>query len=92
MILYPLDHLDKNIKFGLNPSHGVLFYGPPGFGKILLINTISTECSSNFISVKGPELLTMRFGESEAIVREIFDKARQSAHVSYFSMNWIQSY
>jgi transitional endoplasmic reticulum ATPase len=79
MILYPLDHPDKYVKFGLNPSHGVLFYGPPGCGKTLMAKAIATECSSNFISVKGPELLTMWFGESEANVREIFDKARQSA-------------
>ena len=79
MILYPLDHPDKYLKFGMNPSRGVLFYGPPGCGKTLLAKAIATECSSNFISVKGPELLTMWFGESEANVREVFDKARQSA-------------
>ena len=79
MILYPLDHPDKFLKFGMNPSRGVLFYGPPGCGKTLLAKAIATECSSNFISVKGPELLTMWFGESEANVREVFDKARQSA-------------
>jgi transitional endoplasmic reticulum ATPase len=79
MILYPLEHPDKYLKFGMNPSRGVLFYGPPGCGKTLLAKAIATECSSNFISVKGPELLTMWFGESEANVREVFDKARQSA-------------
>ena len=79
MILYPLDHPDKFLKFGMNPSRGVLFYGPPGCGKTLMAKAIATECSSNFISVKGPELLTMWFGESEANVREVFDKARQSA-------------
>ena len=79
MILYPLEHPDKFLKFGMSPSKGVLFYGPPGCGKTLLAKAIATECSSNFISVKGPELLTMWFGESEANVREIFDKARQSA-------------
>jgi transitional endoplasmic reticulum ATPase len=79
MILYPLDHPDKFLKFGMNPSRGILFYGPPGCGKTLLAKAIATECSSNFISVKGPELLTMWFGESEANVREVFDKARQSA-------------
>ena len=61
------------------PSKGVLFYGPPGCGKTLLAKAIANECQANFISVKGPELLTMWFGESEANVREIFDKARQSA-------------
>jgi len=57
----------------------VLFYGPPGCGKTLLAKAIANECQANFISVKGPELLTMWFGESEANVREIFDKARGSA-------------
>lgn len=52
---------------------------PPGCGKTLLAKAIANECQANFISVKGPELLTMWFGESEANVREIFDKARQSA-------------
>lgn len=56
---------------------GVLFYGPPGCGKTLLAKAIANECQANFISIKGPELLTMWFGESEANVREIFDKARQ---------------
>merc|ERR1712072_1010094 len=62
-----------------SPSKGVLFYGPPGCGKTLLAKAIASECQANFISIKGPELLTMWFGESEANVREIFDKARQSA-------------
>jgi len=79
MILYPLEHPDKYLKFGMNPSRGVLFYGPPGCGKTLLAKAIATECSANFISVKGPELLTMWFGESESNVREVFSKARQSA-------------
>ncbi len=79
MILYPLEHPDKFLKFSMNPSRGILFYGPPGCGKTLLAKAIATECSSNFISIKGPELLTMWFGESEANVREVFDKARQSA-------------
>ena len=61
---------------GMAPSKGVLFYGPPGCGKTLLAKAIANECQANFISVKGPELLTMWFGESEANVREIFDKAR----------------
>merc|ERR1719235_1356294 len=78
-IQYPLDYPEKFDKFGLPPSKGILFYGPPGCGKTLLAKAVANECQANFISVKGPELLTMWFGESEANVREVFDKARQSA-------------
>ena len=76
MILYPIEHPEKFEKFGMKPSKGVLFYGPPGCGKTLMAKAVANECAANFISVKGPELLTMWFGESEANVREIFDKAR----------------
>jgi transitional endoplasmic reticulum ATPase len=79
MILYPIDHPDKFEKFGMTPSRGVLFYGPPGCGKTLLAKAVASECSANFVSIKGPELLTMWFGESEANVREVFDKARAAA-------------
>ena len=79
MILYPIEHPEKFAKFGMNPSKGVLFYGPPGCGKTLLAKAVANECSSNFVSVKGPELLTMWFGESEGNVREVFDKARNAA-------------
>ncbi|XP_009362967.2 cell division cycle protein 48 homolog [Pyrus x bretschneideri] len=75
----PVEHPEMFEKFGMSPSKGVLFYGPPGCGKTLLAKAIASECQANFISIKGPELLTMWFGESEANVREIFDKARQSA-------------
>nr|GMD68867.1 cell division cycle protein 48 homolog [Ipomoea batatas] len=63
----------------VTPSKGVLFYAPPGCGKTLLAKAIANQCQTNFISVKGPELLTMWFGESEGNVREIFDRARGSA-------------
>merc|ERR1712134_129413 len=79
MILYPIEHPEKFEKFGMHPSRGVLFYGPPGCGKTLLAKAIANECQANFISIKGPELLTMWFGESESNVRDIFDKARQAA-------------
>merc|ERR1712157_619809 len=78
-ILYPIDHPEKFEKFGMTPSRGVLFYGPPGCGKTLLAKAVASECSANFVSIKGPELLTMWFGESEANVREVFDKARAAA-------------
>ena len=78
-VQYPVEHPEKFEKFGMAPSKGVLFYGPPGCGKTLLAKAIANECQANFISIKGPELLTMWFGESEANVRDVFDKARQSA-------------
>jgi len=79
LVQYPVEHPDKYLKFGMTPSKGVLFYGPPGCGKTLLAKAIANECQANFISIKGPELLTMWFGESEANVRDIFDKARSAA-------------
>jgi transitional endoplasmic reticulum ATPase len=78
-IQYPISYPEKFLKFGLTPSKGVLFYGPPGCGKTLLAKAVATECKANFISVKGPELLTMWYGESEANVRELFDRARAAA-------------
>jgi len=79
LVQYPVNHPEKFRKFGLDPPRGVLFYGPPGCGKTLLAKAVANECQSNFISIKGPELLTMWFGESEANVRDVFDKARQAA-------------
>lgn len=79
LVQYPVEHPEKFLKFGMTPSRGVLFYGPPGCGKTLLAKAIANECQANFISIKGPELLTMWFGESEANVREVFEKARAAA-------------
>merc|ERR1712100_596995 len=79
LVQYPVEHPEKFEKFGMPPSKGVLFYGPPGCGKTLLAKAVANECQANFISIKGPELLTMWFGESEANVREVFEKARQAA-------------
>ena len=76
VVQYPVNFPEKFEKFGMSPSKGVLFYGPPGCGKTLLAKAIANECQANFISIKGPELLTMWFGESESNVRELFDKAR----------------
>lgn len=69
----------------MTPSKGVLFYGPPGCGKTLLAKAIANECQANFISIKGPELLTMWFGESEANVREIFDKVSYKQLIFLFT-------
>merc|ERR1719283_807452 len=58
LVQYPVEHPEKFLKFGMQPSRGVLFYGPPGCGKTLLAKAIANECQANFISIKGPELLT----------------------------------
>merc|ERR1712151_678911 len=79
LVQYPVEHPEKFEKFGMSPSKGVLFYGPPGCGKTLMAKAVANECQANFISIKGPELLTMWFGESEANVRNVFEKARQAA-------------
>lgn len=78
-VQYPVEHPEKFEKFGMSPSKGVLFYGPPGCGKTLMAKAVANECQANFISIKGPELLTMWFGESEANVRDVFEKARGAA-------------
>ena len=78
-VQYPLQFPELFARFKMDASRGVLFYGPPGCGKTLLAKAVASECSANFISIKGPELLSMWFGESESNVRNIFQKARQSA-------------
>ena len=62
---------------GIKPIKGVLLYGPPGTGKTLLAKAVATESNANFISIKGPELVSKWVGESEKRVREIFKKAKQ---------------
>lgn len=57
---------------------GILLYGPPGTGKTLIAKAVATSCSLNFFSVKGPELLNMYIGESEANVRRVFQRARDA--------------
>jgi len=78
-LMYPLKYAAKFARYGMAPSKGMLLYGPSGCGKTLVAKAIANEVKSNFISVKGPELLSMWFGESEANVRQLFDKARGAA-------------
>merc|ERR1712176_108853 len=79
MVQYPIEYPEIYAKYGQSPSRGCLLWGPPGCGKTLLAKAIASECAANFISIKGPELLTMWFGESESNVRDVFDKARNAS-------------
>ncbi|MFT4260955.1 MAG: CDC48 family AAA ATPase [Candidatus Woesearchaeota archaeon] len=81
---WPLKHKNEFKKLGVKPPKGVLLYGPPGTGKTLLAKAVAKEAESNFISVKGPELLSKWVGESEKAVREIFKKARQASPTIVF--------
>ena len=81
---WPLKYPENFEKFGVKPPKGVLIYGPPGTGKTLLAKAVANESESNFIAIKGPELLSKWVGESEKGVREIFRKARQTAPTVIF--------
>ena len=76
---WPLKYGDLFAFAGIQPSRGILLHGPPGTGKTLLAKAVATESEVNFISVKGPALLSRWVGESEKGVRETFRKARQTA-------------
>lgn len=76
---WPLKHPDAFKRLGVKPPKGILLYGPPGTGKTLLAKAVAKESEANFISVKGPELLSKWVGESEKAMREIFKKARQAS-------------
>ena len=67
-----------------DPPSGVLLYGPPGTGKTLLARAVAAESEVNFVRVQGPELLDRYVGESEKAVREVFDRARQTAPAIVF--------
>ncbi|MDW0144302.1 MAG: CDC48 family AAA ATPase, partial [Nitrososphaeraceae archaeon] len=76
---WPLKYQGLFLHSDATPPKGILLYGPPGTGKTLMAKAAAHESEANFISIKGPELLTKWVGESEKGVREIFRKARQAA-------------
>jgi transitional endoplasmic reticulum ATPase len=75
----PLDDPDSFIRLGIKPPNGILLYGAPGTGKTLVARAIANESKANFISIKGPEIMSKWVGESEKAVRMIFKKAKQVA-------------
>jgi transitional endoplasmic reticulum ATPase len=77
LVELPLIRPDLYSKAGIKPSKGILLTGPPGTGKTLLAKAVANESNANFISIKGPELVSKWVGESEKRIREIFKKARQ---------------
>ena len=78
-VILAIKHPEWFKKAGVKPTRGVLLYGPSGCGKTLLARTIATESGANFITVRGPEVLSKWVGESEKAVREIFRKAKSAA-------------
>ncbi|WP_407453782.1 CDC48 family AAA ATPase [Methanobrevibacter sp.] len=81
---WPLKYPENFQKLGVKPPKGILLYGIPGTGKTLLAKAVASESEANFISVKGPELLSKWVGESEKGVREVFRKAKQTAPTVIF--------
>src|SRR5215210_3595255 len=78
-IEWPLKHANLFAEADVQPPKGILLYGPPGTGKTMIAKAVAATSEANFISIKGPELISKWVGESEKGVREVFRKARQAA-------------
>ena len=76
-IEWPLKEPERFHKMGIRPPKGVLLYGPPGTGKTMIAQAVANEINANFISIRGPQLLSKWVGDSEKAIREVFRKARQ---------------
>jgi transitional endoplasmic reticulum ATPase len=81
---WPMSSPEKFERMGIDPPSGVLLYGPPGTGKTLMAKAVANETDANFISVRGPQLLSKWVGESEKAIRQTFRKARQVAPTIIF--------
>jgi len=78
-IEWPLTKPEMFDHFGINPPRGIVLFGAPGTGKTLIAKAIANEAKANFITIKGPELISKWVGDSEKAVRELFKKAKQSS-------------
>ncbi len=78
-IEWPMKHADLFSEADIVPPKGLLLFGPPGTGKTMIAKAVATNSEANFISIKGPELLSKWVGESEKGIREVFRKARQAS-------------
>lgn len=76
---WPISNPKVFKRMGINPPKGILLYGPPGCGKTLMARAVASESKANFISIKGPELLSKWVGESEKAIREVFRKAKMAS-------------
>jgi transitional endoplasmic reticulum ATPase len=79
VVEWPLKFPEIFSQLNTKPPKGILLFGPPGTGKTMLVKAVANESEANFISIKGPELLSKWVGESERAVREVFRKAKQSS-------------
>ena len=79
MVEWPLKNPEVFKRMGVSAPKGILLYGPPGTGKTLLAKAVATQTSCNFIYVKGPEIINKYVGESEKMIRKLFEKARQNS-------------
>ncbi|MCJ7761135.1 AAA family ATPase, partial [Candidatus Bathyarchaeota archaeon] len=79
MVELPLRHPELFQRLGIDPPRGVFLYGPPGCGKTLLAKAVANESDANFYVISGPEIMSKFYGESEARLREIFQKAQETA-------------
>ena len=81
---YPLSRNQIFEELDIKPPRGVLLYGPPGTGKTLIAKAVASESGANFIAIRGPQIISKYYGESERAVRDIFKKARQVAPAIIF--------
>jgi len=77
MVELPLERPESFRRMGIKPAKGIFLYGPPGTGKTLIAKAVANESNANFISIKGPEIMSKWVGESEKAVRRVFKKAKQ---------------